>query len=463
MKKHALPVLLSDAGSVAYSIIAVLGSAVFLHRKWRLYKFRQIDGEFDPARWSIRFKDVTDSLATQPKSENENPSGQIGPRIVFVTFGWGEVASIEPLIRALKQERPTIQLVFTVKHQEAIRAASRLTDTTIYPLPFDNLIPIATWHETARPDMVVMYQRFRLSLFLRSLWLFKIPFLIVDARLGRVAKRERPNVITRWQLRGLKHICLASDKDLKPLRGLLSSDATAHVTGSIKFPHARPAIEPERLEKLRSWIEKASANAPLLVAGSTHHIEEDFLLDAFELVRQQLPQDVRPPVLLLAPRKPERADEVAAIIEGRQLRLSRRSRSETEKNETPCDVLLLDTLGELACAYQFGVGAFVGGTIAADAHNITEPLIWEIPVAYGPKRGNFGVEQQICEEAGVGFRVHTSEELAAHWLKLLTAPTFREEVRSRAQTVIQEQSGSFGRVLSLLVQEVDAVSASKSR
>jgi 3-deoxy-D-manno-octulosonic-acid transferase len=257
-------------------------------------------------------------------------------------------------------------------------------------------------------------------------------------------------------------MCLSSDKGLKGAQQLLPPGAQVHVTGSIKFPHSYPPIEPEREAALRDWIEKRTNGAPLLVAGSTHRTEEAFVLDAFERVRSEQLTGGVAPVLLIAPRHVNRGDDVAELIRERGLRFSRRSQSHLEPNPPEaCDVLLLDTLGELATAYRFGIGSFVGGTVYGDSHNVAEPLVWMIPVAYGPRRGNFHNEQRICEEAGVGFRISSPEELASHWTQLLNSPEWRQELAEKIRVLVESQRYAFERVLKVLLNAVDVAKANE--
>ena len=445
--------LARDGGSLAYNAVSVLGAPFFLYRKWRLLKSTRIDCEFDPARWMIQFP-----RALEPQSKRET-APKNGPRVVFITLGWGEVATMEPLVKALRVARPNAQLIFTVKHREAIPLASELADEEVLPLPFDRPLPVSRWHARARPDVVIFYERFKLVTLLRSLWLQRVPFAIVHARMSakRANNRSALNLkFKRWQLRGLRDILLPTPDYLPGTQQIAPAEAGLHVVGSVKFPHAKPQMAPEREAELRAWIEAATAGkAPLLIAGSTHETEEAFVLQAWEKTRANCPENS--PVLLLAPRKPYRTDEILQLLNERNLRVSRRSQWNSTKSER-ADVLLLDTLGELSVVYSHGVGAFLGGTIVGSSHNVAEPLIWNLPVAYGPKRGNFGVEQTLCESAGVGFRIETPDELAAHWTEIIQSPDLRAELSRKIEALLEKQSLAFEHTLKVLIETVDAVS-----
>ena len=449
--------LARDPGLLAYGAASLLGAPYFLRRKWRLLRKGRSDSEFDRAQWTIDWGERAD-----------NPPGEVAPsaaaaaglRVAIMTASWGEVVTMAPLIRALRAARPDVQVSLSVQRREAIAAARALADEAILPHPFDNPLPVARWLARARPDLVVFYEQFEFPALARGLWAGRVPFVVVHARVKvtRAYGRWATNPgFKRWHLRGLRALLLATPAQRELIAPVAPDKAQLSVVGSIKFPHKKPILAPEREAELQGWLESGTGGAPLLSAGSTHETEEEFVLDAWQKVRAHNPDNA--PVLLLAPRKPYRTGEVLRLLQGRGLRVSRRSQWTPGAAPEKADVLLLDTLGELGVAYRWSVGAFVGGTIFGSSHNVAEPLVWGIPVAYGPQRGNFGVEQALCEGAGVGFRVDSSDALAAHWTELLLSGELRRELKHRADALVEEQRSAFERTLQTLIEAVDAVAS----
>ena len=415
-------------------------------RKWRTMRRHNIDCEFAPARWSLRF---ADHLNPQPQTVRATT----GPRVMFFATGWGEMETLKPLIRALRAARPDVRVLITTKHPETIDAAAQVSDEAISPLPFDNVISVARWLRKTRPDAVIFYERIDYGILLRALWRQHVPFVVLHARVNWKTPRSKWSLaFKQWHLRGARALLLSTPDHQSGARERASASARIHVVGSIKFPCEKPALPAERAADLRAWIESGAGPAPLLAAGSTHETEEGFVLDALERVRRAV-QGVAP-VLLLAPRKPGRADEICALLRAHGLTFSRRSQGQST---APVDVLLLDTLGELKVAYGFAVAAFVGGTLCGMSHNVAEPLIWSIPVSFGPDEDNFKLEHQLCLEAGVGFRVHTPEELAAHWTQILTSPALRAQLARQSEELIEKQKRSFENTVRALVETVDSV------
>ncbi|MBI4698512.1 MAG: hypothetical protein HY758_06260, partial [Nitrospirae bacterium] len=130
------------------------------------------------------------------------------------------------------------------------------------------------------------------------------------------------------------------------------------ITGNFKFDIA---LSPE---ESASWPEALKGR--IILAGSTHRGEDEIVLDAFEHAKKDIP-DLR---LILAPRHPERFNEVEDILIKRGLSYIRRSELRTQNS----DVILLDTIGELAHLYSKADVAFIGGSLLPfGGHNILEP------------------------------------------------------------------------------------------
>jgi 3-deoxy-D-manno-octulosonic-acid transferase len=185
----------------------------------------------------------------------------------------------------------------------------------------------------------------------------------------------------------------------------------------------------------------------VLVAGSTHPGEEEALLTAYTRLRERFAR-LR---LLIAPRHPERFDEVAGLIRGRGLALQRRTGTPTPAGGSEPPVILVDTLGELTTIYQFAHVVFVGGTLVPiGGHNVMEPAgLGKMPIVgpYTTKTAE-AVELLLARRAAV--QVTGTEELARVLAELLAAPEQLREAGERARQVVLANQGATGRNLELL-------------
>jgi 3-deoxy-D-manno-octulosonic-acid transferase len=151
------------------------------------------------------------------------------------------------------------------------------------------------------------------------------------------------------------------------------------VTGNTKFDALiKTAISPEP----RGLAEAVGAgHGRLITFGSIHEGEETPVLDTFCRLRAKFP-DVR---ALIAPRYIERARSILNDARGRGLSASLRS-----TGPGTADVVVLDTIGELAHAYRYGDIAFVGGSMTGrGGQNILEPAVHGKVVLFGPHMENF--------------------------------------------------------------------------
>jgi 3-deoxy-D-manno-octulosonic-acid transferase len=144
------------------------------------------------------------------------------------------------------------------------------------------------------------------------------------------------------------------------------------------------------------------------VAGSTHRGEELPVLEAFAEARRAVPDLI----LLLAPRHPERLEEVEGLLARAGLPWIRRSRVPAERATA---VILVDTMGELARLYAAGTVVFVGGSLVPiGGHNILEPASHARPVLFGPHMGNFAEMGRLFLDQGAGIQVRDTDPVAAN-------------------------------------------------
>jgi 3-deoxy-D-manno-octulosonic-acid transferase len=211
------------------------------------------------------------------------------------------------------------------------------------------------------------------------------------------------------------------------------------VTGNLKYESPEPAFEPE----LEGALRALAGGRPVLLAGSTMPGEEAMVLDAF----RQAGGGERA-FLVLAPRHPERWNEVDALLRSRGENAVRRT-ALPATGRPP--VILLDSLGELAGLYRLAAAAFIGGTLApTGGHNPLEAARFGVPLAVGPAMFNFREMAEAFDRAGAWRRVADPRELGAAWREWLENPRAGREVGGRALRLVEENRGALGRTMEML-------------
>jgi 3-deoxy-D-manno-octulosonic-acid transferase len=228
---------------------------------------------------------------------------------------------------------------------------------------------------------------------------------------------------------------MQSDANAEAARAFAPEECRVISPGSLKADLVPKTMDDERRRAMEAWL--LPDDLPLVAAGSTTGLLDDALVvEAFHKVREQVPCR-----LLIAPRDPKREPELLARLGEYGLSVSRRS-----KNETPAEVLLLDTFGELATAYGFARAAYVGGFLGkGGGHNVLEPAVHGVPVAYGPNRGHFEAEQRLLEGKGAGTKVANAAELAEFWIRFLLDSAERNRIGELGKAVLAESRGAVDR------------------
>lgn len=378
------------------------------------------------------------------------PVGGEGVRVVFVALSWGEVGILDEISRRLEHEIPDLNIIWSIRDQRAQEMAKNaFPQRNVVPMPFDFLVPTHHWLSAVRPDLLVVVEKFWWPNLIWGAKLGRAQVVLVNGRSrGRDKARYKwMSGLQKWTLRAFDLLIFESQGQIERVRDVLPRDAKVSATGNVKFAFQAPSPPPQA-EALAAWVQERTATAdgplPLLIAGSTSPIDDEWAIQAWKLVKEK-----RPCALLLAPRRVERTPEMVAKLESQNLKFSLRS---APKQGT--EILILDTLGELAYAYQFGIAAYVGGSVEGRGHNIIEPLAWGIPVSYGSNRGDFESAQIAAEEMEVGIRLRSNQELADFWEKALCSAAWRQQIGQKAAQLIEAQKGALDAVVTALKSQI---------
>ena len=282
------------------------------------------------------------------------------------------------------------------------------------------------------------------------------PVLVLNGRLSRerMARYRRLKGLYRPLLERLTAVGAQSAEDAERFSFMGVPASAIHVTGNIKYDLPAPADDGS---ELRGRFDLPSQR-PVLVAGSTGAGEESHVLDAFVEARRQL-SDL---LLVLAPRHPGRADQVEGLVRARGLRVARLSLEPTP-SAAGLDVLLVDTVGELARLYRLAWVAFVGGSLVpVGGHNVLEPAALGVPVLYGTHTHHVSAPVAALEAAGGGRRVRDARELARTVVRLVSDGQVRRRMGQQARSVIEANRGAMERSLRLVMTTLDGVGADRS-
>ena len=355
----------------------------------------------------------------------------------------GEVGVAATLVKALPPDLPLVVTTVTPTGQARARTLFANRAEVAY-LPFDLGFAVRRFFDRFSPRALVLVEGDYWPLVLSEARRRGLPIATINGRVGdrsfRRMERLRPLLGPLFAGVDRFGVQTAADRDRLVRLGIPVDRIT--VTGNLKYE----SPEPERRAEVEARIARLAAGRPVLLAGSTMAGEEEQVLDAF----QTLGGGDRA-LLVLAPRHPERWDEVDALLRGRGAAVVRRSRwDDTGTPERP-DVLLLDSLGELAGLYRVAAGSFIGGTLVpTGGHNPLEPARFGVPVAVGPSMHNFREMAEVFDRAAAWRRVAGARELGETWKGWLDDPAAAKAQGERALRLLEENRGALGRTMEML-------------
>ena len=290
-------------------------------------------------------------------------------------------------------------------------ARERFGANRVFYCPLDLPWAVRAYLNALQPRLLILAETEFWPNLLSGCFRRRIPVAVVNARISDRSWPRYRRLRGLWRpfLSRLSRVLAQSQTDAERLKAIGCLPERVSVAGNLKFD-VRAAEEAEATRLLKAL----AAGLRLVVAGSTLEGEEAALLEAWPRLLEADPQLA----MVLAPRHPERFAAVAALLDKSGVRLGAAlglalSRRSSLKPLQPGQIVLLDTIGELASVYSLASVAFVGGSlIPAGGHNPLEPAQFGVPIVMGPHYANFRAitEDLLAHDA---IRIAAKEELAA--------------------------------------------------
>ncbi len=382
----------------------------------------------------------------------------VRPAILLHAVSVGEALSAAPLAEALRNRFPRHRLIISTTTATGQTAArERITDADGFCyFPFDWRFSVRRTLDAIRPAIVILLESELWFNFLEECRERKIPVVVANGRISdRSFRRSRKfGFLIRRLYALVTRFAMQSEADAERAVALGAPADRVVVSGNLKYdigdagPSAKITETAQLLDRLF-----ALGSAPLVVAGSTHDGEESVAIQAFrELKARPERKAVR---FLIAPRHPDRFDVVARLLEDAGMGFVRRSTASGRQ----ADVILLDTIGELAAVYQFASVVFVGGSLVpVGGHNILEPALYSKPIVVGPHMHNFReiTAEFLRRDALVQLSGSNDHELqaalAGAWAEILTQPLVAQSLGENARRAVEENRGATARTVAIVAE-----------
>lgn len=349
----------------------------------------------------------------------------------------GEVIASEPLIKRLKADYPQLNIVIsTVTDTGQKVAGERLGSLAkIIYVPFDLPCAVSRTLDAVSPQLFLVMETELWPNLIKSLHDRSIPTALINGRISEKSFRGycKLGFFFRPLLRMIPLFCVQTREYAERIKALGALPQSVVVTGNLKFEMKPSASAPEWTAKLKGLT---------IIGGSTHATEEQLLLEAYRLLLQKHPGIN----LILAPRHPERFDEVAQLAKASGLRYVRRSAIDSGYADISGMVVILDVMGELSRLYAACNIAVMGGSyIEHGGQNLLEPAYYSKAVVCGPHMENFPFAKDFYAE---GAALRTERSTLAEMLdRLISSPDTIRSMGSKAKELCERNSGALDRTM----------------
>ena len=381
----------------------------------------------------------------------------------------GEVLTARALLPQLRERYPRLRLFVsttTMAGQQVARSNLPFVDEVFY-FPFDLGFIVNRTLRLVRPRLFVMMETEIWPNLLRACHRDGVKTALVN---GRISNRSYPRYrfarfFFRRVLAHVDRFCMQSEESARRIIEMGAARDRVVVTGSLKFDSLDfPPTDRRRVPRIvcpstastdvhqrgRTRVLRyfrISPNRPVVIAASTLKGEEEHVLEAFQRIRATMTNAL----LIIAPRKPERFDDVERLVRRAGWNVARRKNDLRVDTEPRHDVVILDTIGELAQLFQVATVVFVGGSLVdAGGHNILEPAVFGKPIVFGPHMDNFAEIARTFLDNGAAVQVRSGRELESTLLALLGDPVRRASLGAAARALVEANRGARGKSLAVL-------------
>lgn len=308
--------------------------------------------------------------------EKHRPKSKL---IWFHAASIGEFNAILPIVKEISKEYPKINILLTTVTLTAANIAkNNLPPNAIHQFaPLDCYNIIARFINHWQPDLVIWTE----SEFWPNMLMVakkRAKLLLINARLSKKSfnKWSIAKSLAKFILNNFSLILAQSNETKKYLQELGINQVI--YTGNLKFIAANFVFNVEEVKQMKKLLH----NRIVLMAASTHPGEEELFLSLHQRLKKEYPQLLT----IIAPRHPNRKQEILEIFKSFKLNIA--TRSNNDKIDSSKDILLVDTIGEFGLFYRLSEVVLVGGSWHKIGHNFIEAAKLGNLIVFGPHMDN---------------------------------------------------------------------------
>jgi 3-deoxy-D-manno-octulosonic-acid transferase len=391
-----------------------------------------------------------------PKRESTQPA------IMIHAVSVGEMNATVAMVNALSRERPDIHIIVSTTTKTGYERGQQLygssSHVTLIRYPLDFTAAVTRVLDAMRPNLVVLMELEVWPNFMQLCEQRKIPVILANGRLttSSFKKYKAIKPLASRMFRRLSRICAQDETYANRFEQLGVPRNRIVVTGTMKFDTANVAEFVEGDIALGAAVGLEKGKEPIWVCGSTGPGEEEIVLRVY----RNLLATFRRLHLVIVPRKPERFNEVATLIERFRFKVLRRSLGEPPPLDPPVPpVILGDTMGELRKFYSLADVVFAGRSLVdlgsrQHGSDMIEPAALAKPVIVGPFTSNFDYAVRKFISADAILEVADEEYLSQAVRILISTPAEAIAMGQRAQQIVNQEKGATQRHIEIILAQL---------
>lgn len=362
---------------------------------------------------------------------------------VFHAVSVGETNAIKDLVVAYRKKHPEDIIVVTTTTrtgQEVAQKAFKDIANEVTYYPYDFFFSVLSFFNAYNPEKIVIAETEIWPCFVTLAKLKGIKVYCVNGRISPHSfdGYKKIRLFLSPILNRYEKIFMQSASDAERMINIGAKKDKTEVMGNLKFDITANLSEEEK-EKYRKELKTHSYK--LFIGASTHKGEDEIVLNVFKKLKNEH-CDAK---LLLVPRHPQRYEEVIKLIENTGYKWGKRTNNDNFEEK---DIILLDTMGELAKIFSICHIAFIGGSFSSTGgHNPLEANIWNKPVISGPTTFNFKDVYRTVTELNCAVIVNNENEFEKELLSFYKDDKKYNEYCNNAKKAFEQNRGAISYVL----------------
>ncbi len=363
--------------------------------------------------------------------------------VVFHAVSVGEVNAISTLVKRTRVEHPELRIILTTTtrtgQEVALKTLSNHTDFITY-FPYDFCFSIFSFFKAFKPSKIIIAETEIWPCLVSIASIMGVNVYIVNGRISPNSYKgyKRFSFFFKQILSKYELILMQSQSDADRILKIGAPEGKTRVMGNLKFDISKD-LSDEEITSLKNELEVS--NSRVFIAASTHSGEDEIVLEVYTKLKS-IHGDIK---LLIAPRHPQRYEQVESLTKSTGFEYGKRS---NEDKFSLNEIIMLDTMGELAKLFSIAHLAFIGGSFSnTGGHNPLEALIWNKPVISGPTVFNFKDVYKLLVEKQAAIIVDNKEQFFERANELFSDESKYKKACDLASEVFDSSKGAVDYVL----------------